>query len=147
IARKWKVTTKIEDEFTDDSAMAFADRFAGESGYAFGKAEEDSFFNGDGTSAYHGIVGLKTRLRKVHATIGNIKGLVVASGNTFGEFVIGDFLKMEGTLPEYADTENCAWYMSRYFFWNVCVPLMLAAGGVTSKEIEDAPIKKFLSHP
>lgn len=147
IARKWKVTTKFEDEVTDDAMISFADKFAGESAYAFGRAEARSFFLGDGTSTYHGIVGLSAALLAVDATIGNIKGLTVASGNLFSEFVMGDFTKLVASLPEYADTENCAWYMSRYFFWNVVVPLMLAAGGTTVQEIENAPIKKFLSYP
>lgn len=146
-ARKWKVTTKIEDELSDDSKVSIADKFAGESSYAFAKAEDNAFFNADGTSTYHGIVGLRTRLRKVHATIASIKGLIVASGNLFSEFTLADFIKVVAILPQYGDNENTAWYMHRTFFWNTVVPLMIAAGGTTVKQIEDAPALKFLSYP
>jgi HK97 family phage major capsid protein len=37
--------------------------------------------------------------------------------------------------------------MHRTFFWNTVVPLMIAAGGTTVKQIEDAPSLKFLSYP
>lgn len=147
IARKWKVTTKLEDELSDDSKVSVADKFAGESAYAFAKAEDGAFFNGDGTSTYHGVVGLRARLRKVHGTIANIKGLVVASGNLFSEFTLADFIKVVAILPEYADNENTAWYCHRTFFWNTIVPLLIAAGGTTMQQIEDAPIKKLLSYP
>jgi len=147
IARKWKVTTKLEDELSDDSKVSVADKFAGESAYAFAKAEDNAFFNADGTSAYHGLVGLRTRLRKVHNTIANIKGLIVASGNLFSEFTLADFIKVVAILPEYGDNENTAWYMHRTFFWNTVVPLMIAAGGTTMKDIENAPTKMFLSYP
>lgn len=146
-ARKWKVTTKLEDELSDDSMISIADKFAGESAYAFAKAEDNAFFNGDGTATYHGIVGLRAKLRKVHATIANIKGLVVASGNLFSEFTLADFIKVVAILPQYGDNENTAWYMHRTFFWNTVVPLMVAAGGTTVKQIEDAPALKFLSYP
>jgi HK97 family phage major capsid protein len=146
-ARKWKVTTKLEDELNDDSTISIADKFAGESAYAFAKAEDDAFWNADGTSAYHGIVGLRTKLRKVHNTIANIKGLVVASGNLFSEFLMGDFLKVVAALPQYGDNENTAWYMHRSVFWNTVVPIMLAAGGITQKEIESAPVLMFLGYP
>lgn len=147
IARKWKVTTKVEEELTEDAIMTVADKFAGESGEAFALSEDDAFFNADGSSDYHGVIGLKTKLRKVHATIANIKGLVVASGNLFSEFVMKDFTDLVSILPQYADNDNTAWYMHRTFFWNTVVPLMLAAGGTTVQQIEDAPIKKFLSYP
>lgn len=147
IARKWKVTTKIEDEFNDDSVISFGDKFAGESAYAFAFAEDDAFFNADGTSTYHGLVGLRAKLRKVHATIANIKGLVVASGNLFSEFLLADFVKVVSILPQYGDNERTAWYCHRTFFWNTIVPLMLAAGGNTVKDIENATTLRFLSYP
>lgn len=147
VARKWKVTTKLEDELSDDSRISVADKFAGESAYAFALSEDDAFFNGDGTSAYHGLVGLRTALRKVHNTIANIKGLVVASGNLFSEFILADFIKVVAILPQYGDNENTAWYCHRTFFWNTIVPLLIAAGGTTMKDIENAPTKMLLSYP
>jgi HK97 family phage major capsid protein len=147
VARKWKVTTKLEDELSDDSKVSVADKFAGESAYAFAKAEDGAFFNADGSSSYHGLVGVRAKLRKVDATIANIKGLIVATGNLFSEFLLADFIKTIAILPEYADNDNTAWYCHRTFFWNTIVPLMIAAGGTTVQQIEDAPIKKFLSYP
>jgi HK97 family phage major capsid protein len=147
IARKWKVTTKLEDELSDDSSISIADKFAGESAYAFALAEDDAFFNGDGTSTYHGVVGLRAALRKVSGTIGNIKGLVVATGNLFSEFTLADFIKVVAALPQYGDNPNTAWYCHRTFFWNTIVPLLIEAGGTTMKDIENAPTKMFLSYP
>ena len=147
VARKWKVTTKIEDELTEDAIISIADKFAGESAYAHAYAEDNAFFNADGSSTYHGVVGLKTKLRGVDATIANIKGLVVASGNLFSEFVLGDFIKVIAALPQYADNANTAWYMHRSFFWNTVVPLLIAAGGTTESDIANAPELKLRGYP
>lgn len=147
IARKWGVFVKIEDELSEDAIIDYADKLIGEMSYAFSKAEDDAGFNGDGSSTYHGITGVRAALRKVHATIGNIKGLTVASGNAYSEIVKGDFTNLIGSLPEYADNDNTAFYCHRTFFWNVMVPIMIAAGGVTAKEIQESKQKMFLGYP
>jgi HK97 family phage major capsid protein len=146
-ARKWKVTTKIEEELTVDALLSVADKIVGEMAYAFAQAEDDCFFNGDGSSTYHGITGLRQALKDLNGTIANIAGLQVASGNAYSEIVKGDFTSLIALLPEYADNENTAFYCHRTVYWNVMVPIMLAAGGVTAAEIQQAREKQFLGYP
>jgi len=147
IARQWGIITKIEDELTEDSLIGMADEIIGEQSRGFAEAEDDAFVNADGTSAFHGILGIGAAFKKLHATIANIAGLVVASGNLYSEIVMGDFTKLVALLPQYADNERAAFYCSRAFFYGVMVPLMLAAGGVTAGEIQNMRQKVFLGYP
>jgi HK97 family phage major capsid protein len=147
VARKWGIITKIEDELTEDSLISMADDIIGEQSRGFAEAEDDAFVNADGTSTFHGIVGVSQAFKNLHATIANIAGLQVASGNLWSEIVMGDFTKLVAKLPQYADNERAAFYCSRSFFFGVMVPIMLAAGGVTAGEIQNMRQKVFLGYP
>lgn len=147
VARVWGILTKVEDELTEDSLIGMADEIIGEQSRGFAEAEDDAFVNADGSSTYHGILGIGEAFKALSGTIANIAGLVVASGNAYSEITMGDFTKLVGLLPQYADNERAAFYCSRAFFYGVMVPLMLAAGGVTAGEIQNMREKMFLGYP
>jgi len=133
-AKKSLVLAYVTTELNEDSIISMGDTLAGEIAYAFAKLEDDCGFNGDGTSPYGSIVGVRAKLRAVDATIANIKGLQVGSGNAYSELVRGDFQKTKGLLPQYADTPNTAWFVHKTFFHSVMEDLILALGGVTIAE-------------
>jgi HK97 family phage major capsid protein len=58
-AKKLAVLTRYSSEIAEDAIIAIGDHLAGEIAYAFASAEDEAGFNGDGTSTYGGIVGLK----------------------------------------------------------------------------------------
>lgn len=148
IARKWMVLNKREDELTEDSFISWADRLASESAYAFSFAEDNALFNADGTSTYHGIVGITQKILGLSATRANIAGAVVASGNAWSEIVIGDLLALVGKLPSFARTSgNVRWYCTSEFWATVLQRLALAAGGVTHAEFEGQLKESFLGKP
>jgi HK97 family phage major capsid protein len=148
VARKWMVLAKYEDELSEDSFINWADRLASEAAYAFTFSEDDCLFNGDGTSTYHGIVGITSKILGLTATRANIASAVVASGNAWSEIVIGDLLAVVGKLPSFARTSgNVRWYCTSEFWATVLQRLALAAGGATHAEFEGELRPSFLGKP
>ncbi|MFT3745451.1 MAG: phage major capsid protein [Pyrinomonadaceae bacterium] len=146
-ARKQMVLIPFSSELSEDSAISIGDHLAEASARAFAYKEDICGFNGDGTSTYGGMLGIREALKSVDGTIANIKGLQVGSGNAYSELALVDFEGVVGRLPDYADTGSASWYVSRKFYYNVMVRLLLAASGTTPTEIEDARNRKFLGYP
>lgn len=135
VARKWMVLTRMSKELDEDAALNFGDKLAGEIAYAFADKEDQCGFNGDGTSTYHGIRGVRTKLQDVDDAGTDSAGLATGSGNAYSELTLTDFEGVCGKLPQYADTPNTCWVAHRAFYFNVMKKLELAAGGVTSMEV------------
>jgi HK97 family phage major capsid protein len=128
-ARKWGVLARMSSEWSEDVVINEADDFAGEMAYAFAQKEDDCAFNGDGTSAYHRILGLGPALRALHGTVGNIAGLQVASGNAWSEIVKTDLTALMARLPAYAHARGPRWFCSSAFYFSVMERLIDEAGG------------------
>lgn len=146
VAKKLAVLARYSSEINEDSSIAFGDTLAGEIAYAFAEKEDRCGFLGDATDTYGGITGVCQKLLGLSSTRADIAGAVVGTGNLFSELVIGDFEAVVAKLPQYADTDAAAWYVHRGFYWNVMVKAMLASGGVTAAEIEDARKQRFMGY-
>lgn len=141
-AKKLVALTVFSNELSEDSFISIGDMLAREIAYAFAKAEDAAGFNGDGTSTYGGITGITQKFLGLSATRANIAGLHIADGNLPSEVLLADLVKVPGILPEYVDTDSCAWYMHKSYYWNVGMRLALAAGGVTAYEINNTAYTK-----
>jgi HK97 family phage major capsid protein len=53
--------TKISRELADDAVISVADDIASEIAYGLAVKEDATLWNGDGTSAYGGIIGIRTK--------------------------------------------------------------------------------------
>lgn len=140
IARKWKAWTKMSDELNEDSLITMADELATESAIAFAYAEDNAGFNGDGTSTYHGILGVLNAVNagSVHAAV---------SGNTaFSTLDLQDFITMKGKLPQYPGITP-AWFISQDGYSDSIERLMMAAGGNTAVNIAEGGLPRFLGAP
>lgn len=126
IAKKACALTVLSSEIDEDSAVALGEIVMTDFARGFAKAEDEAGFLGDGSSTYWGFTGVAGALRAVDATIGNIKSLVVASGNAYSEIILGDFDEVVGTYPVYSDDGTVRWRMSKYFYWTVVRPLIMA---------------------
>ena len=62
VARKWGCLTRFSTDYADDAIIDVAMDLADEFAYAFANKEDDAAINGDGTSTYHGIVGIRPKL-------------------------------------------------------------------------------------
>lgn len=149
-AKKAMVLSRMSKELNEDSAINFGDTLAGEIAYAFTHAEDNAGINGDGTSTYWNIRGVRSRLQDVDGAGTDSYGLKTASGNAWSEITLADFHGVLALLPDYADNDNAAWIAHRAFYYNVMQKLELAAGGVTASEIRDGnrrPRPLFLGYP
>jgi HK97 family phage major capsid protein len=146
VAKKLAALTLWSSELNEDAMISIGDDLAGEIAYAFSQKEDECYFNGDGTSTYGGITGVRSKLRNVDATISNIKGLQVATGNAYSEIVLSDFHGVMGRLPLYA-RNGAVWIMSAAFFDTVPHKLQVAAGGNTVVDIANGGVQRFLGYP
>jgi HK97 family phage major capsid protein len=145
LARELAALSRIGRSVNADLAISFGDTTIGEIAYAFAEKEDDCGFNGDGTSTYGGITGLRNRL----ANVGTAGVITQGTGNTWAAIVLADFHNVLGKLPQYADTLDAAWLCHRAFYFGVMQKLELASGGATAHEIREGQRGRplFLGYP
>lgn len=150
-ARKLAAIGRWSSEVDMNSIVNFGDYLAGEIAYAFSEKEDQCAFNGDGTSTYGHIQGVRSKLTSVDGAGTDSAGLVTqGTGNTWGAIALADFHNVVAKLPQYADTPNAAWVCHKTFYSSVMQKLELAAGGVTGMEISSGdrrPRLTFLGYP
>ncbi len=140
VARKLYTLTLYSTEISEDSIIDIADDLTSEIAFAFAEREDDCGFNGDGTSTYGGITGLKEALLAGSS-------YEALSGNTaFSTLDSVDFESMVGKLPTYAES-NAKWYISKAGYAASMLRLIDAAGGNTIQTLEaGATQRRFLGY-
>jgi len=147
-AKKAGVLAKVSSELSEDAIINVADDLAGEIAYAFAALEDDCGLNGDGTSTYGGMTGVRAKLQDVDGAGTDAAGLFVAlGGNLYSEILLSDFAACKAKLPKYADNARTRWVCSQQFYSAVMERLMLAAGGITDAMIAAGAQKRFLGYP
>lgn len=130
-AKKLSALSKFSSELNEDAIISIADDLAREMAYAFAVAEDDAGWNGDGTSTYGGITGVRTKIITASHTA---SVYTPASGlDTFAEITKGDLEGVMGMLPKYVT--NPRWYVSQVGWVNMLMRIATAAGGVTATEM------------
>ena len=149
VARKWAVLSKLSSELNEDAVIDLGNTLAGEIAYAFSEKEDQCGFNGDATSTFHGIVGVREKIKALSVTIANIAGLVVgtAPAASYGSLPLANHQDVVARLPQYADTPNARWFVHRGYFFGVMEKLALAAGGVPAAEVRAGNnVRRFLGY-
>jgi HK97 family phage major capsid protein len=140
VARKWGTLTKISSELSEDSTISMAEEIATEAALAHALAADEAGFLGDGTGAYHGVVGLANAL-----AAGSV--VTAAAGqNTAATITIAMFQEALGKLPEFPGI-NPAWFVSKAVWSNVMGRLQLALGGNNKEDLGQGPVTQFLGYP
>jgi HK97 family phage major capsid protein len=134
------VLCKYSSEIAEDAVISIADDLAMEIAYAFADKEDECGFNGDGTSTYGGIVGLK------NAVLAGSKYTAITGNTAFSTLDLDDFEAMVGKLPQFA-VGGAAWYISRVGWANSMLRLAEAAGGNTTAQIAQGAALQFLGFP
>lgn len=125
VSRNVAAETRISNDYAADSVINLADHVAEKHARAFAVKEDNCLFNGDGTSSYGGIVGIRT------AILSKAGAVDAASGNdTFAEITAEDLRKVMGTLPDLPGI-NPSWFTSKVGKENMFNRLKDAAGGNT----------------
>lgn len=139
-AKKLCVLTQLSSELGEDAAYALGDIFTSELAYQVSYDLDNALFNGDGTSTYGQILGLKNALAA---------GAIQTDGandDTFAEVVIGEFEAAQGLIKQYPGL-NPKWYCHSSGFFNVMQRLALAAGGSTVENYQRGMGPSFLGYP
>jgi len=144
-ADEWNVLALYPKSLDADSAGALGELVLMEIVHAIAQSLDTVGFGGDGTPGSLDVFGLTNRLASING-VDDGGGLVLGSGNLWGELVLADFEAVAGRAPGYAHA-NGKWYCSIPFYFGVMVKLMLAAGGVTAAEIEGKRRPMFLGYP
>ena len=153
IAKKSMVLTKTSKELAEDAIIAIVDDLVGEIGRAFAYQEDNCGFNGDGTSTYGGIVGVREALIKSCSSTGISTGTMsggltrYGTGHSYANVTMANLNAVVGTLPTYARM-NAKWYCSPLFYNAVMERLLIALGGNTVTEgINGTRTRTFLGYP
>ena len=144
VAKKLMALTTVTNELLEDAVINIGDDVAGEIAYAFAFKEDDSGFNGDGTSTYGGIVGLSTTLAG-SAQISD-GAQTVLSGVTLAEISAG-IAKLPGWA---AQRNNIKIYCNKSVYHAVFERLLFAVGGTptgaSAAEIASGGTGQFLGY-
>lgn len=143
-AKKWGALSQISSELNEDTFINIVDDMAREFAYAFAQKEDESLIDGDGTSTYNGVNGIRTKM-----VDGNHAGTTVdaAAGNP--TFVLLDALDLNNlvaALPAYAQA-NAKFYCSSVAWTLTFERLMQAGGGNTFATIAAGAVKSYLGYP
>lgn len=146
-AKKGSVLTLWSSELDEDAVINIGDNLTSEIAYAFAKGEDDALFQGDSTSTYGGITGLRSIF---NTGVGTLAGSVdAASGHdTMAEIDATDLAAVQGKLPQYVyDRGNPAWFCSQTMWANVFERLIGASGGVTKDQASGRTIREYNGYP
>ena len=140
MAKKAAVMCVISTELDEDAVSSLASLITEEIAYAFANAEDMEGFNGDGTSAFGGTIGLKSAL-----LAGSISTAVAGNVNV-GTIDLMDFRSAIGKLPRFNGISP-VFYMHSTVYHEAAARLMDAAGGNTSANIAGGVAEQFLGYP
>lgn len=141
MARKIGALCKISSELDEDAIIDIGDMVTLSIAYSMADKIDEAGFNGDGTSTYGGILGLKNA---IHSSATS----TAATGNTGAITLdLDDFEAAVGMYPEYPGASP-RWFMHRAFYYASAARLMDAAGGNTNVNLANGSSETmFLGYP
>jgi HK97 family phage major capsid protein len=144
VAKIWGIDNRIPNSLLEDSVIDLADAMAVETAQSFAEAFDNAGFVGDGSSLYHGVVGVATAIND-----GTHSGSVVTAAtnnDVFVDLTLNDFTACVARLPLYA-RRGAAWYISPAGWGSSMLRLMTAAGGNGKGDIAGGFAESFLGYP
>jgi predicted phage gp36 major capsid-like protein len=144
-AKKMAVLAKMSTELAEDAVISIADDLAGEMAYAFAVKEDACGWNGDGTSTYGGIVGVRTKIIDGTHTKSAIDGrpATTPSPRSMRPILRTSWARCRSTPSETPSGTAPPW-PGRVTFQR----LIAAAGGVNHGELTGGkPTRSYLGYP
>ena len=143
-AKIWGVANRTSNSLFEDSVINLADQLAVETAQAFAEAFDNAGFIGDGTSSYHSVTGVCTKVIDGNHTA---SVYTAPTGNIgFGTLDLDDFTATVAKLPLYAK-RNAAWYISPVGYGQAMLRLAMAAGGNAQADVAGGFAERFLGYP
>jgi len=143
-ARKLGALTRMSSDLSEDSIINIADDLAQEMAYAFAQKEDECAIDGDGTSTYGGMIGIRTKMVD-GAHVGSYVS-AITPGDNFSEIDAADLLAVMGALPKYARV-GAKWHCSPVAKSAIFDRLIAAAGGATMREVESGAAPRYMGYP
>lgn len=140
VAKKLACLTKVSSELDEDAVVEVGDMLTQSMAYSMADKMDEAGFNGDGTSAYGGVTGLKNALNS--AAVQD-----AASGNTGASTLdLADFENTIGLYPQYPGA-NPVWFVNSAVYWASMGRLLDAAGGNAVSDLAGTRQMMFLGYP
>lgn len=140
VAKKLACLTKVSSELDEDAVVEVGDMVTQSMAYAMADKIDEAGFNGDGTSTYGGVTGLKNALNS--AAIQD-----AASGNDAANNLdLADFENTIGKYPQYPGA-NPVWFVNSAVYWASMARLLDAAGGNAVSDLAGQRQMMFLGYP
>lgn len=144
-AKKLGALTRMSTDLNEDAIINIADDLAEEMAWAFAKKEDQCGLDGDGTSTYGGMVGLRTRFVDGTHTAGQDAGTTPCTA--WSHITLADeVITIMSKLPSYA-LPRAKWYINPAGKAGMCDAISLAAGGNTVREIASGALPMFAGYP
>ena len=143
-ARKLGALTRLSSDLSEDSIINIADDLAQEMAYAFSVKEDQCAIDGDGTSTYGGMTGVRTKM--IDGDHAGSYVSAVTPGDNFSEIDAADLTNVMAALPMYARF-GAKWHCSPACKAAVFDRLIQAAGGATMREIEGGVSPRYMGYP
>ena len=128
VAKKLSCLTTTSNELAEDSIIPIADMVADEIAWEFARKEDDALFNGDGTTTYGGIVGLKNALGAASIVDSG------ASTSALSTITASSISSWFAAVPAYALTPNAKIYCHKAVYHALFERISHTAGGATVAE-------------
>ena len=148
-AKIWGVANRVPNSLLEDSIIDLADAMAVEVAQAYAEAFDNAGFIGDGTSAYHGVEGIATKIVKSPFSA----SVVTATSNqTFGALTMQNFTDMVARLPLFA-RRQAAFYLSPAGWGSAMLRLAMLPGGSSgpggnsTSDVATGFGERFLGYP
>jgi HK97 family phage major capsid protein len=141
MARKLSALTKVSSELDEDAVIDIGDMITQSMAYAMADKIDEAAFNGDGTSTYGSVLGLKNALASgaIHDALAGNVGASTLDLEDF-EAVLGKYPQYPGASPR--------WFMNSAVYYASAFNLMNAAGGNTNVTLANGvTMPMFLGFP
>ncbi len=140
--KKLAVLIRSSSDLFYDAASDLGSWFTFETGFAVAKSEDDLFFNGDGSSAYVGTVGLTAKLTGTAQAVN-----CASTHDTYAEVTGDDVSNCMAQVLGSAIT-NAAFYMHPLVYGQVICRLSAATGGLVTRLLPDGTLQaNYLGFP
>lgn len=144
VAKKLFALTTTSTELAEDAIVNIGDSIAGEIAYEFAKREDEAGFNGDGTSSFGGIVGLKNAIGSA-GSVDSGANTNALSSTTITSWRAAISTTM-GTLPAYAFTPNTRFFCNKAVYHAIFEQAAANAGGVTGLETTNGVAPRYFGY-
>lgn len=144
-AKKLGALTRMSTDLSEDAIINLADDLANEMAWAFAKKEDECGLDGDGTSTYGGMVGIRTKFVDGNHTAGYDEG--TSPCTAWSHITLADeIVTVMSLLPTYA-LPRAKWYINPAGKAACFDALALASGGNTTQNIASGAQPKFAGYP